>query len=100
MLSRAAFLGSRPSGLLNTGGVRGRQCKRMAGEARKGEREQGREWRKEDGLSEAEAPGWVCWDRFLGSPGTLELHPVKTGKPQEALSRSNVGGKNHRTTIQ
>lgn len=38
MLSRAGVLGSRFLGLLNTGGVRGRQCRGMAGEARKEER--------------------------------------------------------------
>lgn len=61
--------------------------------SKEGEESWGGSGEKRDGLSEAEAPGWVCRDRFLGSPGALELHPVKTGKPQEALRRSNVGGK-------
>lgn len=75
----------------------------MQGNGRRS-KEGGESWggsgEKRDGLSEAESPGWVCWDRFLGSPGTLELHPVKTGKPREALRRSNVGGKKKITGLQ
>lgn len=56
MVSRT---GGRSSGLLSTDGVRGR-----AGETRKEKRMGEVEWWKEGGLFEADAPGWVNWDRF------------------------------------
>lgn len=45
--------------MLSTDGMRGR-----AGETRKQKRVGEVKWQKEGGLFEADAPGWVSWDRF------------------------------------